>query len=396
MIHCSVLAGVLCGVAGFACAQAQFIPLGDLPGDRFLSTSFDVSAHGNVVVGDGKVFGGFAGYQAFRWEASEGMTSLGNLPSSYPESSAYGVSPGGRYIVGGSSSYAGHQAFMWSRETGIFGLGDLPGRDFLSIAQGVSAGGRVVVGYSDSAENRDGSWQAFRWTPEHGMQGLGFHEGSVRDHSLAHDVSSDGVTIVGSSSIRRGSWDTFAGFRWTESTGMVALDGLPWRGTIGPSEARAVSSDGGYAAGFSASDLADIDEAVLWGPDNQPRGLGYLPYDGKAHYGSLAMDVSRNGRVVVGTADLPLGDYHAFVWTEHTGMMKLTDALRHNGIDVEELGWRLEWGWSVSADGHWVAGQGRNPDGNYEAYLAYLPEIPAPSTLPPLALAALLATRRRR
>ena len=395
MIHGSVLAGVLCGVAGFACAQAQFIPLGDLPGSIYRSSAADVSTHGEVVTGRSKQFDGFTGDQGFYWSSSTGMVTVGNLPSNYFESEAYGVSPGGRYIVGGSSSYAGHQAFMWSRETGIFGLGDLPGRDFLSIAQGVSAGGRVVVGYSDSAENRDGSWQAFRWTPEHGMEGLGFLNTVDRKHSLANDVSADGSMIVGSSEYTQDGRTRMAGFRWTQIAGMTLLDGLPWRGTIGTSEARAVSSDGGYAAGFSASDLG-YEEAVLWGPDNQPRSLGYLPYDGKAHYGSLAMDVSRNGRVVVGTADQVLNEHHAFVWTEHTGMMKLTDALRHNGIDVEELGWSLHIAWSVSADGHWVAGQGRNPDGNYEAYLAYLPEIPAPSTLPPLALAALLASRRRR
>ena len=60
---------------------------------------------------------------------------------------------------------AGHQ------KSSVFcGLGDLPGGTFESHAWGVSANGKVVVGSSCS---QNGQEEAFRWTLEGGMEGLG-------------------------------------------------------------------------------------------------------------------------------------------------------------------------------------------------------------------------------
>ena len=65
-------------VASSAAAEDPvFTPLGDLPGGVFQSSARDVSADGAVVVGASR---SAAGLLAFRWDAVNGMVSLGDLP----------------------------------------------------------------------------------------------------------------------------------------------------------------------------------------------------------------------------------------------------------------------------------------------------------------------------
>ena len=75
-------------------------------------------------------------------------------------------------MVGNNNTIPGQegqfQAFRWTAEGGMVGLGFLLPGGF-SSAEGVSANGRIVVGASDSISGR----QAFLWTEEGGMIGLG-------------------------------------------------------------------------------------------------------------------------------------------------------------------------------------------------------------------------------
>ena len=78
------------------------------------------------------------------------------------------------------------------------GLGDLPGGQTFSFPHGVSADGSVVVGNSDSTLGRE----AFRWTSDSGMVGLGYLSETVgygSPYSVASSVSADGSVIVGGS-----------------------------------------------------------------------------------------------------------------------------------------------------------------------------------------------------
>jgi probable HAF family extracellular repeat protein len=73
-------------------------------------------------------------------------------------------------------------------------LGDLPGGDYPHAwATGVSADGSVVVGTGSRGDAYTGR-EAFRWTEETGMQGLG--TGGLSE-SFATGVSGDGSTVVG-------------------------------------------------------------------------------------------------------------------------------------------------------------------------------------------------------
>jgi probable HAF family extracellular repeat protein len=116
----------------------------------------------------------------------------------------------------------------------FIGLGDLPGGAVHSRAFGVSADGSVVVGSTGAAPSSSGS-QAFRWTVDTGMVGLG-----ESFSSAAFDVSADGSVIVG--------WSVYGqAFRWTQDTGMVGLGDFP--GGLFLSSANAVSGDGSIVVG---------------------------------------------------------------------------------------------------------------------------------------------------
>ncbi len=61
---------------------------------------------------------------------------------------AQAVSADGSVVVGTGASAFGTEAFRWTADDGMVGLGDLPGGGFFSAASGMSADGSTVVGNS--------------------------------------------------------------------------------------------------------------------------------------------------------------------------------------------------------------------------------------------------------
>lgn len=163
------------------------------------------------------------------------------------------------------------------------GLGDLPGGEFYSLPLGVSADGSEVVGVSDGAPGRE----AFRWTAEGDMIGLGFLPG--RSSSEAWGVSADGAVVVGSSG--QGA------FRWTAEGGMVGLGGLP--GGMGTSTALGVSADGTVIVGWAGNYTEWGGESFRWTAEG-----GMVPLEDPADEfeGTLAIAASADGSAIVGGA----------------------------------------------------------------------------------------------
>jgi probable HAF family extracellular repeat protein len=190
------------------------------------------------------------------------------------------------------------------------GLGFL-GTGNVSDAFGVSAAGSVVVGQSNTTSG--GNYQAFRWTHSGGMVSLGFL--GTGDSSSALGVSADGSVVVGQSNTTSGGNDE--AFRWTQSGGMV--------------------------------------------------GLGFL---GTGNF-SDALGVSAYGNVVVGYSYTTSGgsNREAFRWTQSTGMQSVTAWLAAAGVTLPS-GWSLTQAQATNADGSVVVGQGTDPAGQSEAYLA--------------------------
>ena len=183
-----------------------------------------------AISADGSTLVGYTGSssQAIRWTAVDGMQQLGSLGgfNGSQMNEATGVSADGAVVVGRSLGPHACEAFRWTAESGMQGLGFLPGGLYedefygligTSEAKAVSADGTVIVGYSSFTAGQ--SMEAFRWTAENGMEGLGHLSGY--DRSWATAVSADGLSVFGLASDSITS-QTMA-FRWTRSTGLVAL-----------------------------------------------------------------------------------------------------------------------------------------------------------------------------
>src|SRR5262245_481844 len=93
---------------------------------------------------------------------------LGDLPGGTVRSDATAVNADGTVVVGTSNSELGPQAFRWTQQTGMVGLGTLGGTPFHSAARAVSGDGRVVFGASiapdDDNDPNSVPLVAFRWT----------------------------------------------------------------------------------------------------------------------------------------------------------------------------------------------------------------------------------------
>lgn len=344
----------------------------------------------------------------------------------------------------------------------FMGIGDLPGGAVWSQVTGISADGRILVGNSSSAAH---DREAFRWTPETGMVGLG----AVGARSNATRISDDGSTIIGETGDPLGATRAY---RWKAGAGMTLLpvemsdnprgingDGSIivssthwWSASLGVQLPMApmtnlyeVSSDGatfiGYISGgrgyaWSAEtgliDLAPAPPAILSDPPHISAdgkvilgaGLGG-PFRWTKETGAVSLAVpmpggavptsanglSADGSIVVGGARGG-SDIGAYIWDSTHGARNLKQVLIDEyGLGASVAGWDMRTAYAISADGRTIVGGSNavpgaitgdlNPQGQQEAWIAYLGPAPVPEPtgasllLCGLALASLASRRRR-
>ena len=357
-----VCLAVLVMICPTAYATASFQGLGRLTGTNS-SVPHGVSADGRVVVGYVQwTEGGHARNQAFRWSGTEGMVGLDHLPGgAFINNSAYAASADGSVVVGRSTSAStsqyGGEACVWRQGTGPVGLGDLDGGVAESKAFGVSADGSVVVGASNSRARV----QAFRWTQETGMVGLGYS--GWAKWGEAYGVSADGSVVVGRNVFDSPSYTHSEAFRWTQDAGMVDLGVLPGQES---SWAFAVSADGSVVVGRSYTVTGvDVGKAFRWTEETGMVALGDLAGGGTD---SGAYGVSGDGSIVVGSVG-----GNAFIWDADNGMRSLKGVLETDyGLNL--TGWRLREATDVSDDGSVIIGRCSSPDRLSHVYIAVIPE----------------------
>ena len=237
----------------------------------FLSGS-DTDSEGDGLSANGLIVAGYSGSEACRWrwvqvgeEWKWIVEGLGDLSGGSFSSSALANSLDGQVVVGMGQSGNGTEAFRWTPTDGMVGLGDFKGGDFFSRAFGCSADGSVVVG---QGHVKNGG-MAFRWTAAKGMVQLGVLP--KRKFSAAWASSADGSVVVGQSWTQgnQNSSNYEQAFRWTAETGMVGLGELP--GGIFYSEADGISPDGSIIVGGSGT--ANGAEAFIWDAANGMRRL---------------------------------------------------------------------------------------------------------------------------
>lgn len=377
----SVMLAAAASVAPAKAQQAQFYDVGALNGFNS-SYSTALSSDGSTVVGTSEN-GPLFQFQAFRWTADQGMVGLGYLnPDSVERwSRAATVSATGTAVAGHGTSADGTpnrvEAFRWTEQTGMVGLGylsQLEGEK-TSVANGISDDGSFVVGRS---WNSDGivTWdEAFRWSTEQGMIGLGYLNTHVSGYrfSFAVALASDGSTIVGTSSNSDGSNDWYEAFLWRETGGMV---GLGYLGQTADgsrnSYANAISADGTTVAGSSLNSdgIRDWYEAFRWTEQDGMVGLGYLNEFAIGVGSSSALKVSANGSTIVGASsnsDGVAGWMEPFRWTASEGMVglgRLSGATGDAGPTSMSADGSVIVGWSATsqigdlADFRWSAESG--------------------------------------
>jgi uncharacterized membrane protein len=183
------------------------------------------------------------------------MLSLARVPGSDEESIATAVSDDGTIVVGARGPRFVEEAFRWTQQTGMVGLGLIPGA-IESLAHGMSPDGSVIVG-----ENRFPSplnamrYEASYWTEADGWVSLGDLPGG-RISSIAYDASANGSAIVGSGQTTTTSTPFIRAFYWTPQSGMVNFqDYLTSLGVTNLDawtlhEARGISHDGRTIVGW--------------------------------------------------------------------------------------------------------------------------------------------------
>lgn len=361
-------------------AIPTFTGLGDLPGGPSYSTATAVSAEGSVVVG-----ASFSeqGLHAFRWSANEGMIGIDNLTGGAIESFARGISADGSTIVGGRNTVNGHDAFKWTVDGGMEGIGLLSSTSTYAEANAISSDGNVIVGYGDihpPDSPFNFNTEIFSWTSSTGMSVPVNLPQGYRNRQ-ASCVSYDGSVIAGT--VQWFPNSDYEAFRWTADQGMVSIGELP--GGFG-SSAYAISSDGSVIVGSSNS--SNDTQAFRWELNHGMVGLGYLP---ESHR-SVATGVSSDGSIIVGSSATLSGNA-AFIWDDNNGMQDLrTMLISDYGINLTD--WTLSSASAVSADGSTIVGWGKNPAGDYEAWI--VSNIPEPASLSLLMIGGLFLVRRQR
>jgi probable HAF family extracellular repeat protein len=261
------------------------------------------------------------------------LGELGDPPSAGFVSDAFGLSGDGLVAVGfASSNLLGGEAFRWTRDGGMVGLGSLPAVIPGSRALAASRDGSVIAGSS----NFGAGSQAFRWSAETGMVGLGTLSGGIETLGIASSISADGSVIVG---VAGGAVGNALGeaFRWTATTGMMSLADRP--SGFFHSRAQDVSADGSVVIG-TIEIIGLGPQAFRW---TMADGLVPLPE-------IIANAVSADGLTIVGSSGGIAG-----LWTEMGGIRQLGDL--PGGIVMSGAS-------DVSADGSLIVGAGETDKGS--------------------------------
>jgi uncharacterized membrane protein len=333
--------------------------------------------------------------------APPSLWNLGGLPGGTGSGEAFGVSPNGLAVAGGSSNGVANQGgFVYKIGIGMIDLSTLPGGpvvganavndndDFAgsrivtsfqgeavkgnlngstirlggfvvggtlgSAAYAISADGSVVVGEDETSTVLA---RSARWVGTTNNL-IPFLDGGG-SFAYALGMTPDGATVVGQSDSNAG----YQGFVWTAADGTVALQDLGSGGIFEFTSANAISADAQVIVG--SSDNGTGTTACRWNSIGAVTSLGDLP--GGSQF-SEALAVNADGSVIVGRAT-PVGTAIAAVWINSGSPQRLDTYLQSFGIDT--TGWVLQRAAGVSADGKTIVGSGTF-NGVVSAFRAYV------------------------
>lgn len=363
-----------------------FSGLGDLTGGDFFSEVRGISRDGTAVVG---ISQSSNGNEAFLWDwDTQTMTGLGDFAGGNFDSEAVAVTRdanGDLVVAGTGTTSEGMMGFRWTAGGGRMPVGDLPGGSVRSKVFGMSEDGTTLVGSSEGTEGIE----AFKWTKAEGIMGLGFlSDGTPSKSSAANGVILvNGETIITGSShspdaTQDGSPDQ--AFLWSESQGMVALGPDSFIGTLAFDIATTVSGNILTVTGQNQTGATST-EPIVWKIDlnDFTNALETITLGSLLGSNAVATGVSGDGAVVVGLGTVTGDGGGGFIWDETNGVRSIQNLLNNQGL---ALGWSLGSNSQIeiSDNGLTLAGTGRNPDGDTEAWVARIGPIapvPEPATI---------------
>jgi hypothetical protein len=220
----------------------------------------------------------------------------------------------------------------------------------------------VYWSYEDPLDNTRS--QLFRWNSQAGITPIG----EFQDLFVVK-VSADGNVLVGS---RSAGGPPASGFRWSPSSGLAAIDFVPFelnhdgsvivgardeglvRWTVGTG-AQVIEPGAGLSRLGSLAITAELD--VVAGSDLMGRGFRWTEATGSTELGVFEQaapiflqHISASGEVLAGGAGDPGRDGHAFRWTAAGGFQDL-------GVFSGAPEGATRWPDFVSADGGVIVGR---------------------------------------
>jgi probable HAF family extracellular repeat protein len=359
----SAAAAIILNVDIARAQQPFFMGLGDLPGGPFFSWATDVSYDGSVVTGYSFISDRASpdSAHAFHWTRATGLVGLGAIGDYFND---IRISSDGSTIAGDIGTQNGDHPFRWTAETGVVRLPTGVWR-----AQGVSGDGSVIVGAGPPPWNNG---RAIKWSEAGGVERLF----TGLTNTWAYDISADGSVNLG----RHGAGSSPIGslFVQTPQDGITFIQQSDVLTLFNDPE---ISDDGKVVVGSFGTNVFDSGQAFRWTKETGLVYLGPLP-DGKRTVSGRG--VSSDGSIIIGNSEANIENRievaginvtrEPFIWDQDHGPRYLFDVLKTEyGLSDALAGWsHLGNVYAVSGDGRTIVGLGVNPDGNGEAWVAYL------------------------
>jgi uncharacterized membrane protein len=364
-LSAAALAAAFLSNSGFA-QSAQFIPIpgaASMPGSNPNFCGFSgntgysavrVSADGSTVatvVYDPGFANGAVPRRAARWTETSGTVVLTpELQGLYP---CTGISADGRTIYG--------ESWRWTATGGYEDLAPLLGSERTIF--GCSDDGQTITGtqgiYGLAAEI-----DLFRWNLNGGVpQILPRAAGIPEGYFYFNSISGDG-SVVGGSTLRPGGVFQLSAAARIDANGVQLL--TQETSQEGVSD---LSFDGRVAVGYTQENGFQS-RAFRW-----EAATGTVFIDNVVGSNSAyARAVDADGDVIVGDyLNFGTPGTRAFVWRQGLGFFDLQDELEGNyGLAQQLAGWKLEVAIDVSADGRTIVGSALNPQGCNQAFLVRL------------------------
>lgn len=325
----------------------------------YSNAQLTVMAVGNYTVGgvsdNGVVSMHTGGGGIFKWDAVNGLVSIGSLTNGYPQAGRTLVSNDGMKI--GSTMTNGATNFneistydvatsTWTNQGGLVPTG---WDGSVSSTWGMTPAGNTLVGLGWLT---GATAHAVKWTPQGGVVDLGSMV--AERSSRANAVNTDGTVIVGWQDEIDG---TRSGAKWVNGVESFITD------TSGNNvgEAGAVSADGNTIIGSA------MPNPYVW---NSTSGLTYIIHpNSSAFFRGGATGISADGGTVIGFFRPFPGPPMAgegFIWTMAGGRVNLNDFSVSLGIATNGVTMSLPL--AISQDGKKIAGIGTNSSGQVVAF----------------------------